>query len=74
MLIQRYQIYCVIYTKTAELLGRGEGTAIFRYKQSSLIKVFGFHISAPENPGYIVSGTWTHALGLSCAFNVFLQL
>ena len=40
-----------ILTNTAELLGRGVGTAMFRYKQSSLIGVFGFHISAPKNPG-----------------------
>ena len=46
-----------IVTKTAELFGRGVGTAILRYKQSSLINVFGFHISAPENPGYVVSGS-----------------
>ena len=45
------------FTKTAELFGRGVGTAILRYKQSSLINVFGFHISAPENPGYVVSGS-----------------
>ena len=45
------------FTKTAELFGRGVGTAILRYKQSSLINVFGFHISAPEKPGYVVSGS-----------------
>ena len=47
----------------AELLGLGTGTAILRYKQSSLWGVFGFHISAPGNPGNMVSVIWIHALG-----------
>ena len=52
----------------AELLGLGTGTAILRYKQSSLWGVFGFHISAPGNPGNMVSVIWIHALGRLWAF------
>ena len=48
---------------TAELLGRGTGTATLRYRQSSLCLVFGFHISAPGNPGNIMSTIWIQELG-----------
>ena len=52
-----------VLTMTAELLGRGTGTATLRYRQSSLCLVFGFHISAPGNPGNIMSTIWIQELG-----------
>ena len=55
-------------TMIAELFGLGTGTAILRYKQSSLCGVLGFHISAPGNPGNIMSTIWTQELGRLWAF------
>ena len=49
------------------------GLYTFRYKQSSLMLVFGFHICEPLKSPNMVSGVCIHAFGRFIAFNVEVQ-
>lgn len=44
-----------------------EGTHTLRYRQSSLMSLFGFHISLPWKPGNFMSTYWKQALGYAWA-------